>query len=116
MVHADRITPEMIDAYERPFHGVEGRLAYLRAARALRTEELSSRTDAVEKIELPTLIIWGAEDAFQPLKFGEHLAQTMPNGRFEVIEQAGHFLPEDAPEALARLIAAFATSVSEHSR
>jgi pimeloyl-ACP methyl ester carboxylesterase len=34
----------------------------------------------------------------------------MLKGRFEVIQQAGHFLPEDAPEALAQLIAAFATS------
>jgi 2-hydroxymuconate-semialdehyde hydrolase len=72
MVHADRITP----AYERPFHRAEGRLAYLRAARALRTEELSSRMDAVEKLELPTLVVWGAEDVFQPLESGEHLAQT----------------------------------------
>jgi 2-hydroxymuconate-semialdehyde hydrolase len=110
MVHAERITPEMIDAYERPFQGVEGRLAYLRAARALRTKELSSRMDTIEKLELPTLIIWGAEDAFQPLKSGEHLAQTMPNGRFVVIQQAGHFLPEDAPDEIARLIAAFAAS------
>jgi pimeloyl-ACP methyl ester carboxylesterase len=111
MVHTDRITPEMIETYERPFHGVEGRRAYLRAARALRTEELSSRMSAVEKVELPTLIIWGAEDVFQPLRSGEHLSRTMTNSRFEVIEQAGHFSPEDAPEPLARLIAAFATSV-----
>ena len=113
MLHADRITQEMIDIYERPFRGGEGRLAYLRAARALRTEELSSRMDSVEKLELPTLIVWGAGDTFQPLKSGERLARTMLRGRFEVIEQAGHFLPEDSPEALARLIATFVTSVPE---
>jgi 2-hydroxymuconate-semialdehyde hydrolase len=116
MVHTDRISPEMIDAYERPFHGVEGRLAYLRAARALRTEELLSRMDTIEKLEMPTLIVWGAEDSFQPLKSGERLARAMPNGRFEVIKQAGHFLPEDAPEALGNLIAAFATATSERAR
>jgi pimeloyl-ACP methyl ester carboxylesterase len=116
MVHADRITPEMIDAYERPFHGVEGRRAYLRAARAVRTEELSSRMDAVEKLELPTLIIWGAEDVFQPIKAGERLAQTMENGRFEVLERAAHFLPEDDPDALARLIAAFASPTAQRSK
>ena len=66
--------------------------------------------DTIEKLELPTLIVWGAEDKFQPLKSGEHLAQTMPNGRFVVIKQAGHFLPEDAPDEIARLIAAFALS------
>ena len=115
MVHGDRITSEMIDCYERPFRGVEGRRAYLRAARALRTEELSSQMDAVEKLKLPTLVVWGSEDVFQPLKSGEHLAHTMPNGQFEVIQQAGHFLPEDAPETLARHIALFATSASKLS-
>ena len=28
----------------------------------------------------------------------------MPNAQFEVIDQAGHFLPEDAPERLAQFI------------
>ena len=47
---ADRVTPELVAAYEKPFHGVEGRLAYLRAARALRTEELASRMGEVEEL------------------------------------------------------------------
>jgi 2-hydroxymuconate-semialdehyde hydrolase len=108
MVHTDRITPEMIAAYERPFHGVDGRLAYLRAARALRTEELSARMDKVEKLSVPTLIIWGAQDVFQPIQFGIRLAAAMSRARFEKVENAGHFLPEDRPEAVARYITAFA--------
>src|ERR1700742_3511289 len=107
MVCTDRVTPELIAAYERPFHGVEGRLAYLRAARALRTEELSSRMGEVENLMTPTLIVWGAEDAFQPLAYGERLAAPMPHARMEVIDGAGHFLPEDQPERLAQLIADF---------
>ncbi len=110
IIHTDKITLELIDAYERPFQGIEGRLAYLRAARALRTEELSSRMDAVEKLEIPTLVIWGADDVFQPISLGKRLARAIPRGRFDVMEQAGHFLPEDAPGALARQIAAFSTS------
>ena len=72
MVHADRVTPERIDVYERPFNGVEGRHAYLRAARALRTEELASRMASVEALEQPTLILWGSNDIFQPRALGEH--------------------------------------------
>jgi 2-hydroxymuconate-semialdehyde hydrolase len=34
MARSERITPELIAAYERPFEGINGRLAYLRAARA----------------------------------------------------------------------------------
>lgn len=109
MVHPDKITSELIEAYERPFRGVEGRRAYLRVARGLRTEDLSSRMDAVERLEAPTLVIWGDNDVFQPKALGERLARTVANGQFEVIEQAGHFLPEDAPEALAELITKFTT-------
>lgn len=107
MVHADRVTPELVAAYERPFQGVAGRLAYLRAARALRTEELASRMDAVERLAIPTLVVWGAADPFQPLRYGERLAEAMPNARLDIIAEASHFLPEDAPEALAQRIVSF---------
>jgi pimeloyl-ACP methyl ester carboxylesterase len=109
MVHSDRITPELIVAYERPFRGVDGRLAYLRAARALQTEELAARMAEVQRLNIPTLIVWGAEDVFQPVRYGARLAATMPQARFKKIEHAGHFLPEDEPETLARLMADFVT-------
>src|SRR3546814_12345195 len=83
MVHPDKITSELIEAYERPFRGVEGRRAYLRVARGLRTEDLSSRMDAVERLEAPTLVIWGDNDVFQPKALGERLARTVANGRSE---------------------------------
>ncbi|ALR23097.1 alpha/beta fold hydrolase [Sphingobium baderi] len=107
MVHGEKVTSELIDAYERPFSGVEGRRAYLRAARALRTEELATRSDAIERLNVPTLIIWGAKDVFQPIELGIRLAAALTNGRFERIDQAGHFLPEDAPDELAALILPF---------
>ncbi len=110
MAHQERVTPELIESYERPFQGVEGRLAYLRAARSLRTEELSNRMTEIEKLTIPTLVLWGAEDAFQPIKFGVRLANAMPNARFVRIDHAGHFLPEDEPAVVARLISDFVTS------
>ena len=110
MAHTDRVTPKLIAAYERPFGGVEGRLAYLRAARALRTGELATRMSEVEKLDIPTLIIWGAQDVFQPMQHGARLAAAMPNARFRQLEKGGHFLPEDEPEELARCIADFVRS------
>ncbi len=110
MVHQERITPELIQAYERPFRGVEGRLAYLRAARALRTEELSTRMAEIEKLTLPTLILWGAEDVFQAMQYGMRLANAMPRARFVKVDHAGHFLPEDEPDLVARSIGDFIRS------
>ena len=64
----------------------------------------------IEKLAIPTLIMWGAEDVFQPIHHGARLAAAMPRARFEKIERAGHFLPEDEPAIVVRLIADFVKS------
>ncbi|HEY1996990.1 alpha/beta hydrolase [Paraburkholderia sp.] len=110
MVQKSKVTPELIAEYERPFAGPAGRKAYLRAARALRSEELVQRTAEIEQLAIPTLVAWGAQDEFQPLSYGRKLADAMQDARLEVIEDAGHFLPEDAPQALGKLIVEFAAT------
>jgi pimeloyl-ACP methyl ester carboxylesterase len=110
MTRQSEVSEALIAQYARPFDGVEGRKAYLRVARALRTEELVSRTAEIEQLPIPVLIVWGAQDAFQPLAYGEKLAHAMQNARLEVVEDAGHFLPEDAPGLLGKMIVDFATS------
>jgi pimeloyl-ACP methyl ester carboxylesterase len=107
MVLKEKVTSELVAEYERPFQGVSGRQAYLRAARALRTEELSTRALDIERLQIPTLVVWGASDTFQPLRYGQRLAEAMPSAELEVIEGAGHFLPEDAPDPLAQSIVRF---------
>jgi pimeloyl-ACP methyl ester carboxylesterase len=109
MVRSELVTPDFIRAYETPFAGIEGRKAYLRAARALKTEQLSTRMGQIERLKIPAQMIWGACDEFQPLSNGSRLASAMPNAELQVIDHAGHFLPEDAPEALAASIIEFTT-------
>lgn len=56
----------------------------------------------------PALVAWSADDAFFPLEDGRRLANTLPNARFEVIQQSRTFSMIDQPETLADLIADFA--------
>jgi hypothetical protein len=56
----------------------------------------------------PALVAWSADDAFFPLEDGQRLAQALPNGRLEVIENARTFSMIDQPDRLAELIAEFA--------
>ncbi|BBU30326.1 oxidoreductase [Burkholderia sp. THE68] len=107
MVNKNRVTPELVELFERPFAGVPGRLAYLRAARSLKSEDLTSRIGEIERITCPVLLVSGSEDQFQPVAFAERLAAALPDATLKVVPSAGHFLPEDAPEALARLIVDF---------
>jgi pimeloyl-ACP methyl ester carboxylesterase len=53
------------------------------------------------------LIAWSQDDRFFPLEHGERLAKIIAGARFEVIEAARTFSPEDQPDRLARLIGAF---------
>jgi pimeloyl-ACP methyl ester carboxylesterase len=66
--------------------------------------------DAAAKLtgfDKPVLIAWSANDRFFPLAHAERLARLIPDARLEWIEGARTFSPEDAPERLATLIAAF---------
>ena len=60
----------------------------------------------LEKVDLPSMVIWGREDPYVPLKYGERLAERM-NAELVVIPDCGHWWPFERPgetaEALERL-------------
>jgi pimeloyl-ACP methyl ester carboxylesterase len=55
----------------------------------------------------PALVAWSAEDRFFPREHAERLATLIPDARLEWIEGARTFSPEDRPERLAEVLAAF---------
>jgi len=109
MTQKDRITDEVVNLYADPFRDLEGRLAYLRAARALDNRDLLDIREEVEAIDKPALILWGAEDVFQKVEYGRRLADALADAQLHIIEGAGHFLPEDQPEAVAQYVREFLT-------
>jgi pimeloyl-ACP methyl ester carboxylesterase len=66
--------------------------------------------DVMEKIgeiSLPTLVISGTADQMTPVKYGEYLYQHIPGSRFSVIENGGHMMGLEKPEAVAEYMADF---------
>ena len=55
----------------------------------------------------PTLMLWGDKDTFGPPTLGEEMAHLMPNGRCEVIPDAGHLVWLDQPNICAERIGSF---------
>src|SRR3984893_11017600 len=86
MVTAGRVTDEVVDEWTRPFQDLGGRRAYLRAARALNNRDLISRSKHIEEIETPTLILWGANDAFLEPRWAEALQRKFRNSTVEIID------------------------------
>jgi len=110
MVTADRVTDEVVDEWTRPFQDLGGRRAYLRAARALNNRDLVSRSKHIEELETPTLILWGANDAFLEPRWAEVLQRKFRNSTVEIIDPGGHFLPLDRPDAVTEAITRFLTT------
>lgn len=54
-------------------------------------------TPHLGEIEVPTLLLWGEEDQFQPPKWADKLASDLPNAEKEFL-QARHWLMQDQPE------------------
>ena len=57
--------------------------------------------------DIPVLVMFSDGDmAFKPEE-GECIAAMVPNGRFQLVRDAGHYLHEDAGEEIAERMATF---------
>lgn len=54
-------------------------------------------TERLSEISVPTLLIHGTHDAGVPLDYAKRAASRLPNGRLEIIENAGHWTQRDDP-------------------
>lgn len=67
-------------------------------------EDLSAQARLVD---IPTLLIWGARDTETPLADGQRLSSLIRGSVFRVIDNAGHFVHQEKPQEMARIIQAF---------
>ncbi len=73
--------------------------------------ELQARYQAVEnslpKISVVSKVIWGTHDQFFSLEQGKRTAEAISGAKFVVLQGAGHFLPEERAEDVARELMGF---------
>lgn len=71
---------------------------------ALRTR---SNVTGSLRVEVPTLLIWGTQDAFLGKELATDSMEYCEQGRLEWIESAGHFVQHEEPENVNRLLLEF---------
>ena len=59
------------------------------------------------KITVPTMVVAGKHDTVRPSAGTAELAKKILGARFELVEEAGHFLPTTGPKTLLRLLKDF---------
>jgi pimeloyl-ACP methyl ester carboxylesterase len=64
-------------------------------------------TGQLDKINVPALIICGAEDKMMPVKFSESLREGIANSQLHILDHAGHMVMLEQPDAVAELLKQF---------
>ncbi|MBA4783817.1 MAG: alpha/beta hydrolase [Rhizobiales bacterium] len=103
----DRLTPEFVEGIIAPYITDVGKISLIRNASALNTSHTTMLVDRHAGIKAPTLLAWGVDDPWQPITDGERLARDIPGARLVRIENASHWVPQDAPEDWANAVLAF---------
>jgi pimeloyl-ACP methyl ester carboxylesterase len=62
----------------------------------------------LHRTTVPSLVLWGDKDGIVAPSYGEKLAASLPNARFESIAGAAHYPQIEQPEAVADRITRFA--------
>jgi pimeloyl-ACP methyl ester carboxylesterase len=63
--------------------------------------------EALSRLDVPALVIWGEEDPYLPVSEAERLADALAHSTLVLLPGCGHFLPEEAPATVGPLVAEF---------
>jgi pimeloyl-ACP methyl ester carboxylesterase len=109
------LTDQIIRLYLQPlFVSPERRDAFQRYWLGFDNAQTVAIHAALQRLVVPTLIVWGLQDIFFDKKWAYWLKDTIPGARRVVeIDDARLFFPEDRPDPLAAAILQFWDELSE---
>ncbi len=86
-----------------PVRGIVGALHALR--------ERPDSTPLLRTIQVPVLVVAGAEDVIAPAEGMREMARAIPGAEFVMIAEAGHVAPLEQPRAVNAAVTAFLTKL-----
>ncbi|MFT5858612.1 MAG: pimeloyl-ACP methyl ester carboxylesterase [Flavobacteriaceae bacterium] len=104
-VYADRsrIKPGIIDRYFDLFVGEKNHLAFLDFVK----QDIKDNSSQLNKLNVPTLILWGKEDRWIPVKIAELFAEKIAHSELIIYDDCGHVPMEEIPDQTIRDVSSF---------
>lgn len=56
------------------------------------------------RVRMPSLVVFGDKDRFVPAAYGPRFAALLPQGRSEIVSDAGHMIQREQPDAVVALL------------
>jgi pimeloyl-ACP methyl ester carboxylesterase len=101
MYKKDKITQAHVAILQKPMTrsgNTRAMTLWLQQFLSSDTNALSAQRDSVAKITVPAELIWGNKDTVTPISQGEDLAQLIPFGTFQKLNNIGHMPQIEGPE------------------
>ncbi len=115
---ASSIHRDLLEGFLAPYTTEVGKLSLIRNAAALNTNLTTEITHLLPGLRIPTLVLWGEDDRFQPVHYGERLAKDIPGSRLIRVKDARHFVMWDQPTLVTKHVLDFLDknpSISAHT-
>ena len=100
---------DALDEYWKAFADETRRRGQLELYRSGDFEKLAGYRLA--ELAVPALLVWGEKDEFAPVAGAHRFERELPDTELGVIDDAGHFVWEDAPERCAEAVTAYLNRV-----
>jgi cis-3-alkyl-4-acyloxetan-2-one decarboxylase len=103
--------PVMMEAYRAPFPDYWSRVGMLAFQREIPFTErdrsaalMGSIHERLDQLDIPVTLVWGMRDpVFQPV-FMDQWRELFPDAQVVELEDAAHFVPEDRPDAITKVL------------
>ena len=96
-----RLVSSFIDNMKRP----NAKMAFMSSLLCFKNS--ADVTVYLKKIKVPTMLVWGHEDSIIPISYASKFTGTIPDCRFERLEDCGHTPYVQMPEKFAGLVLDF---------
>ncbi len=104
-----RLSPEALSNVHEPFDTGGARKALAMSATGMRTEKMHDVVRWLRSTKIPVRVVYGVKDRILPdiADTVRRLKQDVPSVEVTALPDTGHFLQEERPEEVGRLLAEF---------
>ncbi len=110
-----RLSDEALIGVQAPFAGRDARRALLKTGTNLSPKGFGEIADKLPSLDVPVRVVYGERDRILPdvAKTMRRVQRDLPQTKVTALADCGHFLQEERPEEVGRLLAEFFSSPPE---